>query len=264
MYRVDDFSENEINPLTNEPYDDSWIVYCLTTSDDYEMMVGKNNGTVYTAKVSKNYCGWQMSVCDFIRFQTTRNKNIILSITQDDLEEAEKYYSGHNYNDPYLRDYEPHTLVHSTTYENWLSIKNDGCLKSWNILKSEKASWENEPTGQKLGDPIDFRDFIMFSNGAVSGEIVVLSKQNGKIIMNQDMKYKTGVRLYFDIQKIAENGLLLRDGMHLKVKDKLPLEQYLLWYATWDRAGLNSDISTPREFTEKSNQMFCRLFKKQI
>ncbi|MCI8590523.1 MAG: hypothetical protein HFE77_07440 [Clostridiales bacterium] len=124
--------------------------------------------------------------------------------------------------------------------------------------------WEDKPIGQELGDPLDFRNFIMFSSGSVSGEIVVLSKQNGKIIMNQDLSYKTGARLYFDSKKMVADGLLIRDGIHVKVMDRLPLEPYLIWYATWDRVGLSSDISTPKEFTEKTNSMFNQLFKRNI
>ena len=263
IYRIDNFDESKINPITNTSYDDTWVAYCLTDATDYQMMVGNNN-SVYMAKVSINYCDWKMSVCDFLQFHEAGNKNIILSISQEDLEEAQHYYKGHNYNDSFLRENEPDVLVHSTTYENWLSIKEDGCLKSWNILKREKAVWEKDPIGQQLGDPDDFRDYIMFSDGAVSGEIVVMSKQCGKIIMDQDMQYKTGVRLYFDIKKIAEDGLLIRDGIHLKVKDTLPLQKYLLWYAHWDKIGLDSNISTPKEFTEMSNRMFRQLFEGKI
>ena len=132
------------------------------------------------------------------------------------------------------------------------------------MLKREKATWEKEPIGQQLGDPDDFRDYIMFSDGAVSGEIVVMSKQYGKIVMDQDMQYETGVRLYLDVKKIAEDGLLIRDGIHLKVKDTLPLQKYLLWYADWVRSGLDTNISTPKEFTEKSNRMFRQLFEGKI
>lgn len=264
IYRIDVFVESEINPVTNMPYDDTWIAYCLTDCENYQMIVGRSNGSVYTAKVSKNYSNWKMSVCDFLQFQKSRNKNVILSITQEDLEKAQKCYDGHKYNEPFLRENEPDVLIHSTTYKNWLSIKGDGYLKSWNMLKREKSIWENEPIGKKLGDPVDFSNFIMFSSGAISSEIVALSKQNGKIIMNQNMKYKTGVRLYLDIKKIADDGLLIRDGIHLKVRDKLQLEKYLLWYATWDKVGLNSNISTPKEFTEKSNMMFNYLFDGKV
>ena len=47
-------------------------------------------------------------------------------------------------------------------------------------------------------------------------------------MMNQDMAYNTGARLYFDNKKIAADGLLIRDGIHLQVMDRLPLEPYLL------------------------------------
>lgn len=92
--------------------------------------------------------------------------------------------------------------------------------------------------------------------GGVSGEIAVNSKQLGKIVMDIDAEYKTGARLYFDAEKIARDGLLVRDGAHVKVKDCLPLEPYLIWIATWDKVGLESQISTPRIFTELSDEKF--------
>ena len=260
VYLVDKLNESKINPITNLPYDDTWVAYCLTDADDYKMMVGNSGGAVYTARVSRKYTGWKMSVCDFIHFHESGHKNIILSVSPKELEEAHKCYKGHHFRDPFLREDEPEVLVHSTTYENWLSIREDNCLKSWNLLKSEKAAWEENPIGRELGDPADFCDYIMFSDGSVSSELVVLSKQNGMINMDPEMQYRAGVRLYLDIRKIANDGLLIRDGVHLKVKDYLPLEPYLIWYATWDRVGFNSDLSTPRAFAQKSNEMFHHLF----
>lgn len=152
----------------------------------------------------------------------------------------------HNFNEVKLRGYEPEIMVHSTTTVSWQSIQKDNLLKSWNILRKEKKDWENEPIGKCLGDPEDFSDYIMFSNGGISSEIVVLSKQKGQIIMNQDHIYETGVRLYFDMKKIAEDGLLIRDGCHLKVKDYLKLYPYLIWVADWKSVGFSSKYSTPK------------------
>lgn len=92
--------------------------------------------------------------------------------------------------------------------------------------------------------------------GGVSGEIVVNSKQTGKIVMDINAEYETGARLYFDAEKIAKDGLLVRDGAHVKVKDCLPLEPYLIWIATWDNVGLESPISTPRIFAKLSDENF--------
>ena len=135
----------------------------------------------------------------------------------------------------------------------------DGCLKSWNILKSEKTISEEKPIGSALGDPEDFSDYIMFGKN-IAGELVVNSKQQGKIIMDGSAEYLTGARLYLDMKKIVEDGFGVRDGAHLKVKDKLPLEPYLIWTATWENVGLDSRISTPKIFTEKANMEFKKRY----
>lgn len=261
IYRTDNYKKSQINPATGQVYDDTWMVYCLTDSDAYKMLVGSQI-IPYTVKVSKHQPQWEMSVCDFLQFQTSRQKNIILSMTQSDLENAQKIYDGHRFDDPFLRKYEPDVLVHTTTYENWKSIEKDQCLKCWNILKNEKPNWEKSPIGQRLADPDDFRNFIMLSDGSPASETIVLSKNCGKIITNQDTPYITGARLYFDSKKLACDGLLIRDGIHFQVLNELALKPYLLWAATWETVGLKSSISTPKEFAEKSNQMFDHLFRK--
>ncbi len=126
--------------------------------------------------------------------------------------------------EPLLRDNESPVLVHSTPLNSWENIKRNEMLKSWNLLKTEKVIAEEQPIGIQLGDPTDFSDYIMFGGG-VTGEIVVNSKQQEKIIMDINVEYLTGARLYFDAKKIAYDGLLVRDGCHLKVKDKLLLNQ---------------------------------------
>ena len=74
--------------------------------------------------------------------------------------------------------------------------------------------------------------------------------------MDEDAEYRTGARLYFDAEKIARDGLLVRDGCHLKVRDALLLEPYLLWAATWETVGLASQISTPKRFAEEADRQF--------
>ena len=131
----------------------------------------------------------------------------------------------------------------------------DGALKSWNQLKRDLAEWESKPIGAQLGDLAEFSDYIMFGGG-VSGEIVVSSKLSGFINMDVNAEYHTGARLYFDAKKMAEDGMLVRDGAHVKVKGLLPLEPYLMWVATWDKLGLNSPLSTPKIFAETADDRF--------
>ena len=132
-----------------------------------------------------------------------------------------------------------------------------------NLYVIENAIFESSPIGIKLGDPSDISNYIMFGGG-ITGEIVVNSKQKGEITMDADSEYLTGVRLYFDTEKITKDGLLVRDGSHFKVKEKLPLHPYLIWVATWDIIGLESQTSTPRIFSEQADKMFQKFFRKQF
>lgn len=263
IYRLDSFEENVTNPITGCEYDDSWLVLVLTDSDDYQKCVGCQHGCAYTTKISRSKCeNWMIDVGDFISFHEKDGKSIILVMSENDYAEAKNRYSGHGYNDVLLRENEPSVLIHSTSMDNWEQIKQSGSLKCWNKLKHEKLISEAVPIGKKLGDPSDFSDYIMFGGG-VTGEIVVNSRQKGQITMDIDSKYLTGARLYFDAEKIARDGLLVRDGSHLKVKDTLPLQPYLIWVATWDSVGLENQISTPRVFAELSDkafQDFCQSF----
>ncbi|MEG2289015.1 MAG: hypothetical protein RSA29_12270 [Clostridium sp.] len=258
------FEAKDINPFTGEKYTDDWIVFALTDSKEYKIMNGSSHSNVYSLKISKNCDKWELNLMDFIGYENSYCKNIILSVGEQDLEKAKETYSNHHYNEAFLRENEPKVLVHSTTRENWEKIRTDGCLKCWNILRSEHYNCEEEPIGRLLGDPKDYSDYIMFSGGTVSSEIVVLSKQNNEIIMDEQMKYKPGARLYFDIKKIAEDGLLVRDGCHLKVKNTLFLDKYLIWTATWESVNLKNQYSTPKEFTKISNEMFNSLFGENI
>lgn len=256
IYRVDKLEENEINPITGQVYDNAWIILMLTESKDYQKMCGSSNGCAYTIKISRMKCkDWKMSICDCVGFNETNRKNTILVMSEADLDAANSTYDGHRYNDPFLREGEPQFLVHSTPMSSWEKIQIDGRLKSWNRLKAEKAVAEKKPIGIQLGDPTDFSDYIMFGDG-VTGEIVVNSKQQRRIVMDVNAEYLTGARLYFNASKIAQDGLLIRDGCHLKVKDTLPLAPYLVWAATWDTVGLISQISTPQIFAGQADRVF--------
>ena len=239
----------------------NWIKFKLTTSKEYEMFVGTEDN-MYTLKVSKYYSHWEYSLFDFIGYEESYNKNIILHITAADFEQAKKKYKNHHFKETQIRDYEAEVLVHSTPWESWEKIQTDGTLKSWHTLKQKNPDFEAEPIGKQLGDPENYSHYIMFSNGHVASEIVVLSRQSGYIDMDQDKAYQTGARLYFDMNAIAQDGLLVRDGAHLKVKNELPLKKYLIWVGTWKSVGLENQISTPLEFTTKANHVFNELHGK--
>lgn len=191
IYRVSEFTENNINLITKSEYDSSWLVLVLASDIDAAMIVGANNCCAYTIKINKQlHDDWKMAVGDFIGYCDANDLNGIVAITEEEYTEVQNCYDGHSYNETVLRGYETPILVHSTSMENWYKIQKDGMLKSWNRLNT----FEKEPIGKQLGDPVHFSDYIMFGGG-ISGEIVVNSKQSGKITMDIDVEYKTGARL---------------------------------------------------------------------
>lgn len=262
VYRVDTFEENKINPVTQNEWDDKWIVLIVTNNPVTKMIVGSENGCTYTMKVSK-YAddNWFMAVGDAIGYCDNVGKNIILVIDEIDFREMTGLYNNHCFNESSLRDYEPKVLVHSTTMESYKNIQKEGKLKCWNRLKRERLLSEEFSIGSQLGDPEEFGDYIMFGSFGVSGEIVVSSRQAGFVNMDVNAEYETGARMYFDARKLAEDGLLVRDGAHIKVKEELQLHKYLIWTATWEKVGLENRISTPCAFAESSDSKFKEIFR---
>lgn len=260
MYTSVSFEPNWKNPYDDfKPYDKSWIMLKVIDEAPFMMFTGMSCG-VFQVIVTKKCDDWKYRIMDFLEYEKSYDKNIILSIKKEDIDSAEIEYADHHFNDKFLREYEQKLLVHSTTAKGWQLIKKEGNLKSWNVLKLEDKSIHEKPIGEKLGDPYDYSDYIMFTNGGVSGEIIVSSKQKGKIDMDVDTKYQPGARLYFNAEKIAADGLLIRDGVHLKVKVQLQLDKYLIWAATPEVVGINSKESTPMEFSNLCDSIFKKKY----
>lgn len=234
-------------------------IYCkLTDSTEYKQFCCMENA-IYTLKISKNFEYWYYDLCDLIDFYHNSNVEVILDAESLDIALARSLYGNHRYDERCLREYETNPLVHSTPIENLESILNDGVLKSWNTLKSEKQDWEQKPIGALLGDIDDFSDYIMLSAISQNNEVVIASKQKRQINTDVNQLYQPGARFYLDTQKLANDGLLLRDGEHIKVKNCIPLDKYLIWYSTTEKLELPQN-STPKEFFEISNNRFFELY----
>lgn len=230
----------------------------LTNSKDYKSFCGLEN-SIYTVKISKQYKYWYYDLCDMIDFYSDSYVELILEISKNDIELARSLYGNHSYDENTLREYEPTVMVHTTTLEVYKEIIADGSIKSWNLLKQQKESFEDKPIGSLLGDIEDFSNYVMLSPIDVNNEIIVASKQKGYIDTNPNQTYETGCRFYLDAKKLANDGLLLRDGQHIKVKNEISLEKYLIWYSTAERIGLPVE-TTPNKFFELSNKEFYKRY----
>lgn len=246
----------ERNPFSKDgKYGSEWV--SITIDKSRYIMPGTK--FIYGCIIGKNIDFWEYIVMDYINYNLMYNRNVIFVGSKRLYKMALRKYDGHSIYDKELRPYEERFVVHSTTKENYEKIVSQGCIKSWNILKRENIDFEKEPIGAMLGDPEDFRDYIMLGSG-VQCEIVVLSKQKNRLCYDANEEYTPGARMYFDAKQLAESGLLVRDGLHYKVKDKLPLK-YALFTATMNNVTLTGNI-TPETFSHLSDEKFNQFIKK--
>ncbi len=230
----------------------------LIDSTEYRQFNSFENSK-YTLKISKNYKYWYYDLCDLIDFYKDSDIEVIPEISNDDLALARKLYGKHQYNEHILREYEPDVMVHSTTKDNVQSILSDKKLKAWNLLRAEKSDWEDKPIGALLGDIEDFSNYVMLSGISQNNEIITASKSNGEINTDVNQSYVAGARFYLNAYKLRDDGLLLRDGAHIKVRDYIDLEKYLIWYSTPEILGID-EHTTPKIFFELSNKKFNEIW----
>lgn len=166
----------------------------------------------------------------------------------------EEFIADTQFSDRELRSYEIPTLVHSTPKENYPLILKDGYLKSWNLLKLENLDFEDKPIGSLLGDPKDLSDYIILGSG-INNEIVVLSKQNKSLCMDIEAEYIPGARFYFSTKQLASEGLLVRDGLHYKVKNRLSLS-LSFFCATAENLNIDKSNITPKIFATAADKAF--------
>lgn len=234
-------------------------IYCkLTNSNEYNQFCNLVNG-VYTLKISRNFKYWYYALCDLIDFYKGSEIALDLDIDPSEIDLARELYGDHKFDEKFIREYETEIFVHSTPLDNLDSILKDNALKSWNTCKAEKENWETEPIGALLGDIADFSNYVMLSMLFQNSEIITASKQKHEISTDYEQTYQPGARFYLDGKSLAADGLLLRDGLHIKVRDCIPFDKYLIWYSTAGILGIGK-TSTPKEFFERSNNKFFELY----
>jgi hypothetical protein len=249
------------NPFREDGlYDNSLVQLIITDNPEHAMITRK--AVVFQFTVSVWYEGWPFRVMDYISYQWRYGRNVIVTAAPEHYAEAQQVYQGHTSCDPYPRPYEPKFLVHSAPPMALEHIHLDGALKSWTRVKAAHSIAEETPIGAELGDPEDFRDYIMLGEG-LAPEVVVSSKEKGFVCMDADCEYTPGARFYFATSELLSKGLLVRDGCHYKVKDELPL--YLaLFAATVQTLSLKGGKLTPKIFTEASDRAFNAFLQKNM
>ena len=105
IYRIDNLTDYRIDPISGREFDSSWIIFSLKYTAPDSVIVGADNGTAYTIKVSKfNNSDWRFAVGDFIGYSNDNKINAILKMSQSDYDDAIQHYNGHSFNESFLRE----------------------------------------------------------------------------------------------------------------------------------------------------------------
>lgn len=257
-------ADSEWNPTLPNPfaadgaYGENWSAFIYDDTISYFSNVYPDT-KVYTLRFSPVADNGNQRFFDFLRYELSYGRNVIVKFCtgmdcQDILNRFRKAGDETSY-----RASDGEVLVHSTTLSAWKQIKHDGALFSPNLLRKNGHIIHEIGLAPML-EPKDYSDYVMLDVPNGCGELVVNSRNIGTVCIDPNVPYTPGVRLYFDVKKLFADGLVIRDGVHpVKIKDKLPLDGYLL--AVISAKEFHDNIQwTPALFTERANELFYRKY----
>ncbi|MCE5216663.1 hypothetical protein LLH03_06480 [bacterium] len=206
----------------------TWSCFHLCAAEDEMVRNGRSRSGLYTASFGRRTPHLLQRLGDFLRYEAAQGRSVIVACPEGVSAEAlvEEALEP-EFSPTAVRPTDPRWLVHSTTREAWSQIQACGELRSAALLGGVDCS----PIGELLvGDPPDYAQHVALGTMDAPGpEFVVACRQAGRMLPSPDIEYRPGVRLYFDAHLILRAGLGVRDGLHtLKVRDRLPLEPYLV------------------------------------
>lgn len=247
------------NPFTaNGEYGEQWSAFIYDEKIGYYSNIYEDT-FVYVFRVNPEIDCSRERLLDYLNYETVYGRKVILSLPDYiDFNEILEKYKEHEVNKEF-RDCDEKYLVHSTTKEAFESIKETGAILSPNELKRQGIQ-VLEIGLKPMLEPKDYSDYVMLDVLNGCGELVVNSRQLGYVCTNPDIEYAPGVRLYFEAEAIIKDGLGTRDGLHiLKIKDKLPLDKYLI--ASVTPKLFKEEVWTPTTFTNAANEHFLKSVK---
>jgi hypothetical protein len=256
------------NPFTPDgSYASGWSSFCILDRDDDQFMIGKMGTGPFSARFGRQVKQLEIRLIDFLRYENEQGRAVILAFPDDmDVEQYLKAAHSKVPDPAIVRPDDPVIIVHSTTLEAWEKIRTDGQLKSAAelsriSLQPARSLESSSEIGRYVSnEPPEYNDYIMFGEMAsTTPEKIVATYQAGRFVLDDDVVYEPGVRLYFDNQHMIRDGLTTRDGLHItKVHKRLPLSPYLLAaIGVKDVDPLRKVKAwTPQSFMERADDFF--------
>jgi hypothetical protein len=87
FYADSNFKQYKLNPFDGDkPYDTSWILFNLIEkADDFQYLTTGGNNQIFRCIMTKEQKDWKYRLNDFLQYETTYEKNIILAVDDTDI-----------------------------------------------------------------------------------------------------------------------------------------------------------------------------------
>ena len=248
------------NPFSPDGGYDGWS--CFEIVEDLNSMFkhSKAENGLFHMRFGPKVERLDARLAAFLRYEPTQGRSVIIACpVHTDADELVSLALREHPEGGFFTREELRWLVHSTDLDAWRMIRECGELRSLGRLQRE--GWQIAALGMTmLKEPDDYAEYVMFGcPGRIGPEHVVASRKRGEIFTYEDVPYTPGVRLYFDGDRIIDDGLAVYDGVHiLKVHDHIPLEPYLVRAVTAATVDSESRVSewTPRTFLGAADAYF--------
>jgi len=249
------FAHGAVNPFDpTGSFGDGWSGFFILDRTDGYGFTGTAGTDLFTYQFSKTEPFLQEKLADFIRYENSHSRKVIVSGPKEmGIPQFIDYALSSTPPPHKIRNSDQRYVVHSTTRANGESILKEGRLRSPYDLKQGNRNLDSLRF-LSLGEPKDYADHIWFADlGAIGPEVVVASNQMKAYVA--DVQYEPGYRFYFDNHKIITAGKDLRVLSGTRVLKQIDLDGFCVMHVGTKDLEPQSHWM-PSEFTVRADQFF--------
>jgi hypothetical protein len=258
------WSPDEQNPFSADgSYTNLWSCFSLKGGPGGGFFTGRTKSGCWLAKFSTGVTDVGQRFLDYTQYENHHGRTVIFDVPEDiDPNVFIEQAKVAAIDAIHWRQSDPEYVVHSTTIDSWNRIRNDNELRSVNLTASRSrpsTTSKNEVEEYVSKEPPEYGDYIMFGTAGSTPELILASYAAGRFVLDEDVPYSPGVRIYVNNREIVTEGFCTRDGIHTtKVYQRLALQRYLILAITVADLPGSSDVETwtPRKYSEQADILF--------
>jgi len=240
-----DFNPNSINPYEENGLYTSYSCFSTNGNTKYDLITKRTNSGCWLVKYNKN--NYQDHIYDFIKYENINGRIVI--IQTEYIDEVTTII------DKNITSIIPGILVHSTSLEASSEISKEMKIKALKYLEKNNRSIGTKIVKYQINEPEEYSEYIMLGEVEGNTELVMAMYQRDTFNTTENDLYKPGARIYLDSKKMDNDGLIIRDGIHIgKVHKEIDLSKYCIKIITANEFPFGEEW-TPKKFRDACNSV---------